>query len=95
MITERQREEKREQQIKDYENTLKGTNTWADKFSNDYRPARLPEQPPESVRRDDVGGGVEAARISSAPVNVGQSQDDDEDKYVKLTVNYLAPMSCT
>lgn len=95
MITERQREEKREQQIKDYENTLKGTNTWADKFSNDYRPARLPEQPPESVRRDDVGGGVEAARISSAPVNVGQSQDDDEDKYVKLTVNYLTPMSCT
>lgn len=65
---------------------MKGTNTWADKFSNDYRPARLPEQPPESVRRDDVGGGVEAARISSAPVNVGQSQDDDdEDKYVKLT----------
>nr|XP_034304543.1 trichohyalin isoform X9 [Crassostrea gigas] len=92
---ERQREEKREQQIKDYENTLKGTNTWADKFSNDYRPARLPEQPPESVRRDDVGGGVEAARISSAPVNVGQSQDDDdEDKtYIRGQNVYMDPVT--
>ena len=80
---ERQREEKREQQIKDYESTQRGADTWADKFSNDYKPARLPDQPPETLRREDVGAGVETTRISSAPVNVGQSQqEDDEDKCV-------------
>ncbi|XP_055999152.1 trichohyalin-like isoform X24 [Ostrea edulis] len=75
---ERQREEKREQQIKDLESTRTGTNTWADKFTNDYRPARLPEQQPETVRREDID--AETNRISSAPVNISQTQENDDDK---------------
>ncbi|XP_078339343.1 uncharacterized protein LOC111106830 isoform X12 [Crassostrea virginica] len=92
---ERQREEKREQQIKNYESTLRGADTWADKFSNDYKPARLPDQPPETLRREDVGAGVETTRISSAPVNVGQSQqEDDEDKtYIRGQNVYMDPVT--
>nr|XP_022297380.1 trichohyalin-like isoform X15 [Crassostrea virginica] len=92
---ERQREEKREQQIKDYESTQRGADTWADKFSNDYKPARLPDQPPETLRREDVGAGVETTRISSAPVNVGQSQqEDDEDKtYIRGQNVYMDPVT--
>ncbi|XP_061195535.1 zinc finger CCCH domain-containing protein 13-like isoform X8 [Saccostrea echinata] len=91
---ERQREEKREQQIKDYEGTQQGKNTWADKFSNDYRPARLPEQLPETVTREDVDAAADTNRISSAPVNVSQTINDSEDKsYIRGQNVYMDPIT--
>ncbi|XP_062606519.1 trichohyalin-like isoform X8 [Saccostrea cucullata] len=91
---ERQREEKREQQIQDYEGTHQGKNTWADKFSNDYRPARLPEQLPETVRREDVDAAADTNRISSAPVNVSQTINDSEDKsYIRGQNVYMDPVT--
>lgn len=64
--------------------------TWADKFSNPYRPAPLPDQSvkqygPEEhlITKENI---LDTRRTSSAP---NQFPDDDEPKYVAYTFNIV------
>ncbi|XP_071141203.1 golgin subfamily A member 6-like protein 22 isoform X4 [Mytilus edulis] len=78
---DKQREEKQKRELKEMNIIKASEETWADKFSNPYRPAPLPDQSvkqygPEEhlITKENI---LDTRRTSSAP---NQFPDDDEPK---------------